>query len=105
MNILRANNKRMGSPVNRVNILAEYAANALEGRDQFTKKLPDADLTAPNKGGFFSMLNKLMFRHQLNRLIGRKTRNFEETIEDTMSESIEEHIGIKIDMSRTPNLD
>ena len=104
MNLVRSNNKALGSPVNRVNIMAWYAASGA------VSNIRDDSW----RGWFKRWLSKIAFSCQLalinlmyhssqlwvsiNRKFGRKVADFEEMIEATMQETIEKQLGLTLEL-------
>lgn len=120
MNIVRSTNKALGSPVNRVAIMAHYANR---GRYYVNPKAraaaPSADLVVdPDRSPWMlairQTVSEIVFRTQLffislayystrawqriNAMLGRKSRGFEELLEDSIKLTMEEKLGFRIDL-------
>jgi aarF domain-containing kinase len=108
LNLLRGNNKMLGSPVNRINIMASYAARGLG-----TTSLKYADTKSLILGTMRSTFQLLLFEFELflisvgfylnkflQKLVEYWTRKrsggFEELLEKNMVGQLERDFGIKI---------
>eukprot|EP01116_Phalansterium_solitarium_P001970 TRINITY_DN1182_c0_g2_i1.p1 TRINITY_DN1182_c0_g2~~TRINITY_DN1182_c0_g2_i1.p1 ORF type:complete len:529 (-),score=159.02 TRINITY_DN1182_c0_g2_i1:168-1754(-) len=110
MNLVRANNKEAGSPVNRVNIMCRWAARGLAlGREDQQRKMGILRQLQVNFDGL-SFRTRLfaisMFYYAtqwwraVNGWFGRRVGGFEETLEKGMSRSIEEQYGFRLEVDQ-----
>lgn len=100
MNIVRANNKSMGSPINRINIMAKWAVYGLSSNHKgqwlsWRSVLFECTLL------MMSVTFWLMkVRDQINSfLFGSERRGLEDILDEKMKEQMYENFGIKIDTS------
>ncbi|KAI8989998.1 ABC1 family-domain-containing protein [Pilobolus umbonatus] len=100
MNIVRANNKATGSPVNRINIMAKWAVHGLSSTYKgqwlsWRSVLFECTLFMMS---FSFWLLKV--RDQINRfLFGSEVRGLEDILDEKMKEQMYANFGIKIDTS------
>ncbi|KAF7729934.1 hypothetical protein EC973_003347 [Apophysomyces ossiformis] len=110
MNIVRANNKTVGSPVNRINIMAQWAVRgiSLEKGPMTTKSkiqhfihrfwrtlVFDCTLWLMSLSFYFVKL-----RDKTNRvLFGMESKGFEEVLDEKMKDQLQRQFGIAIDES------
>jgi aarF domain-containing kinase len=87
MNIIRANNKELGSPVNRVKILGEQALQANVNQMSFLQRVAfNVQLSLVSVTYYLSQLWATA-----NRWVGRKSADFEEILEIQMKDSLTGH--------------
>lgn len=99
MNIVRANNKAVGSPVNRINIMARWAVLGLNSEKgtwlSWRSFLFETTLLLMSISFWL-----VRFRDATNRvLFGSKARGLEDILDDRMKEQMFEKFGVKIDPS------
>ncbi|TPX50184.1 hypothetical protein SeLEV6574_g01020 [Synchytrium endobioticum] len=123
MNLVRSNNKALGSPVNRVNIMADWAVRGLGSSwDLWTRNLPLSNNTttqaAQSKVTCFVMsrINYYLFRSTLfvastafylqrlwqmirKAVLGDPGKGFEELMDVQLRHALEAQFGIVIDPS------
>eukprot|EP00471_Norrisiella_sphaerica_P005560 CAMPEP_0184489228 /NCGR_PEP_ID=MMETSP0113_2-20130426/14844_1 /TAXON_ID=91329 /ORGANISM="Norrisiella sphaerica, Strain BC52" /LENGTH=549 /DNA_ID=CAMNT_0026872533 /DNA_START=94 /DNA_END=1743 /DNA_ORIENTATION=- len=122
MNIVRSCNKAMGSPVNRVAIMATYANRGtyslnplaeLAERQQGMKDQTNSLISEVSQH-FRRTYTEVAFRAQLllidffyystkvlqklNTLLGRESKNFEELLEEGIADTIEAKLGFRINL-------
>ncbi len=108
---MRSNNKVYGSPVNRINIMAQHAASALGEIEA------SSDIRARTRRGWNGRLANLKFHFSLFLMtLGFKTTRmlqhlrrlvlriddgdgFEERIDNRMKDMMMEQFGIKVDVN------
>eukprot|EP00050_Salpingoeca_kvevrii_P001718 m.177494 g.177494 ORF g.177494 m.177494 type:complete len:541 (-) comp10438_c1_seq2:1159-2781(-) len=109
MNIIRSNNKMMGSPVNRVNIMVEYAARGFSAdKTKVTsldkhvnahisvKELVSLAMFRVRLWVLSAIYHLVQFRRYCYNALGIQSENFEEIIEQNMSRNMEERFGLKM---------
>eukprot|EP00475_Leptophrys_vorax_P013889 TRINITY_DN20236_c0_g1_i1.p1 TRINITY_DN20236_c0_g1~~TRINITY_DN20236_c0_g1_i1.p1 ORF type:complete len:354 (-),score=86.56 TRINITY_DN20236_c0_g1_i1:132-1073(-) len=92
LNIIRANNKALGSPVNRVAIMASYAAENSGSRYEVWRFRMTYWVLS------FSFFVSKVFE-SLSKLIGKQSKNFEELMDDAIANSMYQQYGIKVDIN------
>jgi aarF domain-containing kinase len=97
LNLVRANNKAMGSPVNRVHILAEYAAKGSHSNQSMVQNLR-----------WTFQLWILSFTYQcsvwwqrVNAFFGRKAAGFEDLLETSEKLAAERQLGFRLEVDES----
>ncbi|KAI8987496.1 ABC1 family-domain-containing protein [Mycotypha africana] len=99
MNIVRANNKAMNSPVNRINIMARWAVRGISRGEGSLSSWRSFVFECTL---FFMSLSFWLVRLKdaTNRyLFGSKARGLEDILDETMKEKMYEQFGVRIDPS------
>ncbi|KAI8905149.1 ABC1 family-domain-containing protein [Gorgonomyces haynaldii] len=103
LNCIRANNKYLGSPVNRINIMADWAVKSLGTRKSNTlrgwvaAKLDYVTFQTTLAIASIGFSLSTWFA-QVLRLIGFEHKGFEQVMDDAMKRQLEEQVpGIKFD--------
>ncbi|KAI9022757.1 ABC1 family-domain-containing protein [Phycomyces nitens] len=106
MNIMRANNRQVGSPVNRINIMARWAVIGLNTSTSKGSWLQTIHLSWKNFVFESTLLLMTItfwavrFRDALGKIVfGDKLNGFEDVLDKKMTEQLERQFGIKIDSS------
>ncbi|KAG2176985.1 hypothetical protein INT43_007639 [Umbelopsis isabellina] len=107
MNIVRANNKAMGSPVNRINIMARWAVYGLESKNKEKRGIRDylkhswrlvlfeTTLFAMTVSFYIVKLTE-----KANQIIwGKASQGFEAVLDARMKEQLQQQFGIVLDES------
>eukprot|EP01094_Clydonella_sp_ATCC50884_P027759 TRINITY_DN8103_c0_g1_i1.p1 TRINITY_DN8103_c0_g1~~TRINITY_DN8103_c0_g1_i1.p1 ORF type:complete len:519 (-),score=137.06 TRINITY_DN8103_c0_g1_i1:255-1811(-) len=93
MNLVRANNKELGSPVNRVNILASRAVSGISSSFSLYERVSFQCRLFILSVAF--MLSELWVKAA--EMVGAKAQNYEEMVEKQMERTAHEKFGLKID--------
>jgi aarF domain-containing kinase len=113
LNLLRSNNKFLGSPVNRINIMANWAAKGLG-----TPDLKNKGFISRLRGSFEPNVQYFVFNGQLlllsmgfyfNRILQlirqwwthKREGGFEDVLDKQFAASIEQQLGTKINLDET----
>jgi aarF domain-containing kinase len=100
MNIVRANNKAVGSPVNRINIMARWAVRGVSGKGtwlSWRSFVFESTLFLMSLSFWFLRIKDLMSQYFLHT----KTRGLEDILDETMKEEV----NIKTEKKRERFLD
>lgn len=108
LNLVRSQNKEMGSPINRINIFAYYAAKGTK----IIKNEKSSFIILSWNENFHIFIETFFFKFRLfiiqtffifskiwnniNIFFGKKVYNFEESIEVNTKQTLEEQLGFKL---------
>eukprot|EP00123_Amoebidium_parasiticum_P001628 comp12773_c0_seq1/m.7900 comp12773_c0_seq1/g.7900 ORF comp12773_c0_seq1/g.7900 comp12773_c0_seq1/m.7900 type:complete len:526 (-) comp12773_c0_seq1:114-1691(-) len=102
MNLVRANNKHLKSPVNRVNILVEYASQgSIDSTNGVVSRLIErfkfrSQLFLVN---LFYLSTQLW--HRVGLMLGLKAAAFEDVLERGLAQTLEEKLGLTLNVSES----
>jgi aarF domain-containing kinase len=95
MNIVRANNKSVGSPINRINLMARWAVEGLQKGTWLSWRSMLFETTLLLMSMSFWLIR---FRDAASRLLFHsQTRGLEDVLDDNMKDQMYKRFGIKID--------